>query len=212
MKKQLSDKWLKKKRSIELIMYCKTLGKKDQKRREDIARYHFDNDGPGAIRDMNRLLEVAYFHIMDTTGKVFGPVPCQMRKCANPNCGKALEPWTTGDPLRPCPQCRGISWITTENAYFWYMTTTKKEAQAVIRRYPINMAGNARRIFPGKEYEDFEAKVARAVGMPPRDLIDSPEAKRIEAALMGPLVPCPSCQGKCAGDDKFCKHCGAKLK
>jgi len=212
MKERPSDKWLKKKRSIDLIMYCKTLKRKDQKRREDIAKEHFGTDGPGAIRDISRLLEVAYYYIMDTTGKVFGPVLCHLRKCANPRCGKALEPWATGDPLRPCPQCGGTTWITTENAYFWYMTATKKEAAAVISRFMMNAAGNARRIVGGEEYEDFQAKVESSVGMPPRDLIDRPEAKRIEAALTGPLVPCPSCQEKCTDDDKFCPHCGAKLK
>jgi len=200
MKEPPSAKWLKKKRSIDLIMYCKTLKKKDQKTREDIAKEHFGNDGPGAIRDISRLLEVAYYYIMDTTGKVFGPVLCQMRKCANPHCGKPLEPWATG-----------TEWITTESRYFWYMTTTKKEAQAVIVRFYVNMAGNARRIVAGEEYDGFQAKVERASGMP-QDLIGAREARQIEAALTGPLVPCPSCQGKCTGDKKFCGDCGAKLK
>jgi len=212
MKKLPSAKWLKKKRSIELIMYCKTLRKKDQKRREDIAKEHFGNDGPGSIRDIKCLLEVAYYYIMDTTKKAFGPVQCQMRKCANPHCGKPLEPWTTGDPLRPCPQCGSTEWITTEIAYFWYMTTTKKEAAAVISKFLINMAGNARRVVGGDGYEDFQGKVESSLGMPPWDLIDSLEAKRIKAALTGPLVPCPSCQKKCTANAKFCDDCGAKLK
>lgn len=109
MKEPPSAKWLQKKRYTELVIYCKTLTRKDQKTKEDIAIEHFGNDGPRARRDISILLEVAYYHILDMLGKVFGPVQCKMRKCGNPHCGIVLEPWVTGDPFRPCPQCRGTT-------------------------------------------------------------------------------------------------------
>lgn len=206
------QKWLEKRRYKDLVIYCRSLKKKDQKTKEDIAIDHFGSDGAKALRDIQVLLRAAYYIILDQQGKVFGPVQCKLRKCANPNCGIELEPWGPGDAaLQKCPQCNGTTWKTIGTPYLWYVTNKKIEAQEVVRKWAVNIEGNLRRFFGGDEFPNLSQKLSKCLGMPTVHMLDNPQTRRGAYELVGPQVACPYCQEKSPADAEFCAHCGGKL-
>lgn len=211
-RKWYNQKWLEKRDYISLVAYCRTLKKKDGKTREGIAIHHFDSDSPKALREIQVLLTAAYYIILDQQGKVFGPVQCKLRKCANPNCGLELEPWGPGDAgLGKCPRCKGTTWITTSTPYLWYVTTKPVEAEEVVRRWAVNIEGTIRRFYGGDEFPELSQKLTKCLGIPTRDILDNPETRRGAYELVGSQVACPHCQEKSPADAKFCAHCGGKL-
>ena len=209
----IGKKWLEKRDYISLISKCRSLKKKDRKTKEDIAIDHFGSGGPKALRDMQILLRAAYYIILNDQGKIFGPVRCRLRRCANPNCGIELEPWGPADGgLEKCPQCKKTEWKITRIVTYWYVTTKDQEGWEVIKRYGVNVEGNLRRIFGGYEYPKVRQNLITCLGAPVRDMLDYPSLKEAAAELMAPLVTCPNCRAQFrASDAKVCCHCGAKL-
>lgn len=209
----IGKKWLEKRDYISLISKCRTLKKKDQKTKEDIAIEHFGNDGVKALRDIQILLRTAYYIILNDQGKIFGPVKCKLRQCANPNCGIELEAWGPDDGgLQKCPQCKSTKWRTTRVVTYWYVTTKEREGWEVIKRFGVNAEGNLRRIFGGYEYPKVRQNLIRRLGAPVRDMLDYPSLKEAAEELMAPLVTCPNCQSQFhANGAEFCTRCGAKL-
>lgn len=209
----IGQKWLEKRDYISLISKCRTLKKKDRKTKEDIAKEHFGNDGPKALRDIQILLRTAYYIIINDQGKIFGPVKCKLRHCDNPNCGIELEPWGPDNGgLQKCPRCKSIQWRTTGIITYWYVTMKEREQWEVIKRYGVNAEGNLRRIFGGYEYPKVRQNLIKCLGAPVRDMLDYPSLKEAAEELMAPLITCPTCQAQFrASDAKFCSCCGANL-
>lgn len=205
-------KWLQKRDYISFISKCRTLKKKDRKTIEDLAIDHFGHDGVKELRDTRTLLRIAYYIILDDQGKIFGPIRCKLRQCANPHCGIELEPWGPADEkLLKCPQCKHTEWRTTGIRIYWYITTERREGWEVIKRFGINAEGNLRRIFGGEEYPQVRQNLIKRLGSPVRDMLDFPSLKESARELMAPLVTCPQCKSE-VFDAKFCAHCGAKIK
>lgn len=209
----IGKKWLEKRDYISLISKCRTLKKKDKKTIEDLAIEHFGHDGAKELRDIRILLRAAYYIILNDQGKIFGPVKCKLRQCANPNCGIKLEPWGPDDEkLDKCPQCGHTEWRTTGIITYWYVTTKENEGWQVIKRFGVNAEGNLRRIFGGYEYPKIRQNLVKRLGAPARDMLDYPSLKEAAKELMAPLVTCPHCQAQFhATNAKLCCCCGAKL-
>lgn len=209
----IGKKWLEKRDYIGVISRCRTLKKKDRKTREDIAIEHFGDDSAKALRDTHILLRTAYYIILNDQGKIFGPVKCKLRQCANPNCGIELEPWGPDNGgLQKCPQCKSTQWRISSVATYWYVTTKEREQWGVIKRFGVNAEGNLRRIFGGYEYPNVRQNLIKCLGAPVRDMLDYPSLKEAAGELMAPLITCPNCQAQFhANGAKFCTCCGAKL-
>lgn len=204
-------KWLEKRDYISFIAKCRALKKKDRKTIEDLTVEHFGHDGAKELRDIRSLLRTAYYIILNDQGKIFGPVKCKLRQCANPNCGIELEPWGPADEkLQKCPQCRLTEWRTTSTIVYWYITTKDREGWEVIKRFGVNAEGNLRRIFGGQEYPKVRQNLIKQLGSPVTDMLDYPSLKAAAGELMAPLVTCSHCHSD-VFDARYCAHCGAKL-
>lgn len=209
----LSAKWYEQRKYLDLLLYCKTLKRKHQKTKEDICIEHFGGDGTKALRDTGTLLMTAYYQILNDMCKVFGPVPCATRKCANPHCGIELEPWPLlYKALEKCPRCKSTEWLSSGKRTFWYITTTPLEAWHVTKRYGVNIEGNARRYVGSDDYPKIKQNLEKCLGMPIRDLLSGVSTVQAAKELMAPLVTCPKCQAQFhASNAKLCCCCGAKL-
>lgn len=209
----VTQKWLEKKQYKDVVIYCRSLKKKDRKTKEDIASEHFGSDGEKTLRAIQILLRAAYYQILNDQGKIFGPVKCKLRQCANSNCGIELEPWGPDDEgLSKCPQCKSTEWKLTGVITYWYVATKEQERWKVIKRFGVNAEGNLRRIFGGYEYPNIRQNLVKLLEAPARQMIDYPNMREAAKELMAPLVTCPKCQAQFhASNAKLCCCCGAKL-
>lgn len=214
----ISKSWLEKKNYISFVANCRNLKKKDRKTKADFAIDHFGTNGTKSLKDTAILLRVAYYIIGDTQqGKVFGPVPCKLRQCANPNCGIELEPWGPDDGgLQKCPQCGKTEWRAIGVAVYWYIATGPREHATILHRWGVNADGNLRRFFGGDEYPNLRKNLVRLLGAPAKDMLDYPSLKQAAKELMPSLPPkrmCHQCQKEFYADKdaKLCPYCGAIL-